>query len=98
VQALIAPGHLDWPGLIERLTLRPARVLSLPKGTLTCGADADVTLIDPDCDWTIDVGQFKSKSRNCPYDGWQARGRAVATIVQGALKHQLARAEAGGQA
>ncbi|MBI4579138.1 MAG: dihydroorotase, partial [Planctomycetes bacterium] len=88
VKALIEPGLIDWPTLIERLTIRPARVLSLPKGTLAPGADADVTIIDPDAEWTIDVRQFRSKSRNCPFDGWTVRGRAVATIVGGQIKHQ----------
>ncbi len=89
IKALIEPGVIDWPALIERLTIRPARVLSLNKGTLTPGADADVTLIDPDMDWTIDVKQFKSKSRNCPFDGWTVRGRSVTTIVGGEVKYAI---------
>ncbi len=87
VKALIEPGLLDWPALIERMTTRPARVLGLTKGSLREGADADVTLIDPKAAWTIDVGSFHSKSRNCPFDGWQVTGRAVATIVGGEIKH-----------
>jgi len=89
VQALIDPGVLSWPTLIEKLTCRPARILSLDKGTLSVGSDGDVTLIDPERRWTIDASQFQSKSRNCPFDGWQVRGRAVATIVGGRLKHRL---------
>jgi dihydroorotase len=83
VQALVAPGHLDWPGLIARMTINPARVLGLRKGTLREGADADVVLIDPDHAWTIDASRFFSKSRNCPFDGWKARGRVVMTLVGG---------------
>ena len=89
IKALIDPGLLDWPALIERLTCRPAAVLALGKGTLAPGADADVTLIDPQLDWTVDVKQFASKSRNCPYDGWALKGRAVATIVGGEPKYRL---------
>jgi len=89
VKALIEPGLIDWVTLIERLTVRPAAVLSLSKGTLAPGADADVTLIDPGLEWTVDARQFRSKSRNCPFDGWTLRGRAVATIVAGQVKHQL---------
>jgi len=89
VKALISPGLLDWPALIERMTVRAARVLSLNKGTLSVGADGDLTVIDPDAEWTIDAGQFRSKSRNCPFDGSQVAGRAVATIVSGQIKYQL---------
>ncbi|HOB74964.1 MAG TPA: dihydroorotase [Phycisphaerae bacterium] len=89
VKAFIETGLMDWPGIIERLTIRPARVLSLEKGTLATGADADVTIIDPNLRWTIDVRQFKSKSRNCPYHGWDVTGRATHTIVGGKIKYQL---------
>lgn len=89
VKALITPGLIDWPTLIDRLTIRPARILSLNKGTLVPGADGDVTIIDPDAEWEIDAKQFRSKSRNCPFDGWTVRGRAVATIVNGEIKHSL---------
>ncbi len=95
VKALIEPGLLDWPAMIERMTLRPAKVLKLAKGTLAIGADADVTVIDPDARWTIDAKQFHSLSRNCPFDGWEVRGRAAATIVGGSIKYQLEPATAG---
>lgn len=94
IKALIQPGLLDWPGLIERLTVRPARVLSLSKGTLSVGADADVTIIDSKAEWTIDAAAFRSKSRNCPFHGWQVVGRAAVTIVGGQVKHEC-RATAG---
>lgn len=89
IKALIDTNVIDWITLIERLTIRPANVLSLAKGTLAPGADADVTIIAPDAEWTIDGRQFRSKSRNCPFDGWKVRGRAAATIVGGQIKYQL---------
>lgn len=89
IKALIEPGLIDWPMLIDRLTAGPARVLSLNKGKLAPGSDADVTLIDPEAEWMIDVRQFRSKSRNCPFDGWKVRGRAVMTVVGGETKYQL---------
>lgn len=89
VKALIVPGHVDWPRLIEMLTVNPARILKIPKGTLAPGADGDVTIIDPDLKWTVDVSSFASKSRNCPYDGWELIGRATHTILGGRVVFAL---------
>lgn len=89
-KALIDSGRLDWPALIRKLTIEPAKVLGLSKGTLAVGADADVTIIDPAASWTVDVASFKSHSQNCPYDGWTLRGRATHTIVAGQIKSQIA--------
>lgn len=86
VVALIEPGHLTWPQLIEKLTINPARVLGIDRGTLMVGSIADVTIIDPDVAWTIDPTRFKSKSRNCPYAGWKVQGRAHAVILRGEIK------------
>lgn len=88
IQSIIEPKVLDWPAMIERMTVRPARVLSLNKGTLAVGADADVTVIDPAARWTIDARHFRSKSRNCPFDGWTVTGRAACTIVGGEIKYE----------
>ncbi len=89
VKSLIEPGHLDWPQLIARLTTGPALVLGLMKGTLSPGSDADVTLIDPAAEWTIDPTQFRSSSRNTPFGGWKVRGRAQAVIVKGKIRYQF---------
>jgi dihydroorotase len=90
-KALVEPGHIDWMRLIELMTLAGARIVKLDatKGTLTEGADADVTIIDPQMKWTIDAEQFASKSRNCPFHGWEVTGRATHTIVGGAVKWRL---------
>lgn len=93
VHGLIEPGHLDWPAVIEKLTINPSRILGLDKGTLRPGADADVTLIDPEARWTIDATKFRSKSRNTPYDGWDVKGRAVMTIVGGEVKYEAERSD-----
>ncbi len=86
VAALVEPGHLTWPQLIAKLTINPARVLGIDRGTLRAGAVADVTVINPAADWTIDPARFRSKSRNCPFAGWTVRGRADAVIVAGEVK------------
>ncbi|HLN27994.1 MAG TPA: dihydroorotase [Gemmataceae bacterium] len=88
VLALIEPGHLTWPQLIEKLTINPARVLSIDRGTLRAGAVADITIIDPAAEWTIDPKKFRSKSRNCPFAGWKVRGRAQTVIVNGEVRYQ----------
>ena len=69
--------------LIEMFTTEPARLLRLDRGTLSVGAPADVTLIDPGLEWTVDKEQSFSRSRNTPFHGWELRGRAVRTIVAG---------------
>ncbi|HVJ68401.1 MAG TPA: dihydroorotase, partial [Caulifigura sp.] len=74
IQALVEPGHLTWSQLIEKLTVGPANLLKVPGGTLAEGAAGDVTIIDPNIAWTIDAGQFRSLSRNTPFDGRPVRG------------------------
>ena len=87
VRELIDGEVLDWPGLIAKLSLNPARILGIDRGTLAEGAVADVTLIDPNLEWTIDANAFESKSRNCPFHGELSRGKAVATLVGGHVKY-----------
>ncbi len=82
-KALISTGRLGWPELISKMTTAPARVLGLDRGMLAVGSTADVTVIDPELEWTVDVSKFRSRSRNCPYDGWELKGRATHTIVGG---------------
>ena len=74
---------VDLPRLVSMLTLNPARLLALDRGTLAAGAAGDVTLLDPDREWVVDKEQFASKARNTPFHGWKLRGRAVRTIVGG---------------
>lgn len=69
--------------LIEMYTIEPARLLKIDAGTLSIGEPADVTLIDPELEWTVRVDHFESASRNSPFNGWKLKGRAVRTIVRG---------------
>ena len=69
--------------LIAKFTVAPARLLKLNKGTLSVGADGDVTIFDPDVEWVYTRRESASKSRNSPFEGWRMKGRAVATIVAG---------------
>lgn len=74
---------IDMKRLIEMYTTEPAKLLKLEAGTLSIGAPADITLIDPDLDWTVRIDKFESASRNSPFDSWKLKGRAVRTIVGG---------------
>jgi dihydroorotase len=80
---------IELPRLIEMYTVNPARLLQIDAGTLSVGRAADVTLIDPNLQWTVDASSFQSMSRNTPFDGWKLRGRAVRTIVAGKTIWQL---------
>jgi dihydroorotase len=88
IAALIEPGHLTWPEFVRTLTVGPARLLGLKRGSLASGGDADVTVIDPKLDWTVDAVRFASKSRNTPFHGRTLRGRARYTIVGGEVRYR----------
>ena len=89
IKALIRTKTLDWPAMIAAMTVHPARVIDQPLGTLSAGSAADVTIIDPKRRWTVRSDHFRSKSRNCPYEGWKLTGRAVTTIVDGRVKFAI---------
>jgi dihydroorotase len=75
--------RLGLADLIAKFTVAPARLLGLAKGTLSIGADADITVFDPDREWVFDKTACASKSGNSPFDGWRFKGKALATIVGG---------------
>ena len=81
-------GRLTLAELISRFTVAPARLLNLRKGTLSPGADGDVTIFDPDAEWVFNREQTASKSFNSPFYGWPLKGRCVATVVAGNLVWQ----------
>ncbi|MBX3386522.1 MAG: dihydroorotase [Phycisphaeraceae bacterium] len=117
IKSLIEPGVIDWPRLIELLTINPARLcrldrptlaaMSEPKpipgtsawaatpqplkhglGTLAPSAWADLTLIDPNLEWTVDAATHASRSRNTPYHGVRLTGRAIGTLVGGVFRYR----------
>ena len=88
---LVHTGKLDWPGVIAKMTMNPARILGLAdapafKGSLTPGGDADVTIIDPSREWTVDVNGQQSKSVNSPFHGWKLTGKADTVLVGGRIR------------
>ena len=81
--------RVDIVRLIEMFTAEPAKLLKLEAGTLSVGASADVTLLNPDLEWTVQIDKFESGSRNSPFDAWKLKGRAVRTIVGGKTVWEL---------
>ncbi len=84
---LIHDGILSWPELIAKMSTNPARILGLSKGTLKAGTDGDITVIDPQLKWTVDVKTFRSRGKNSPFHGREMQGRAILTIVGGDIKY-----------
>lgn len=75
--------RLGLSDVLAKYTSAPAKLLKLNKGTLNVGADADVTVLDPDAEWVFERADTASKSFNNPFYGWRLKGRALATIVGG---------------
>jgi dihydroorotase len=69
--------------IISKYTVAPAKLLNLAKGSLSIGADGDVTVFDPDCEWVFERTDTASKSTNNPFYKWPLKGRALVTIVDG---------------
>ena len=82
---LIHTGQLTLSEAIAKMTCVPAKILQIDRGTLSIGAAADVTLIDPEKVATVDVTQSPSKSRNTPFGGWELKGWSVMTIRDGVV-------------
>ena len=85
---LVEEGMLTWPQLITKMSYAPAKVFNLPGGSLKPGNLADITIIDPNFSYKIDVNQFYSKGRNCPFHGWEVKGKVIMTIISGNIVYQ----------
>jgi dihydroorotase len=85
---LVRPGILTLSQAIEKMSIIPARIFGLDElgiGTIKERGKADLTLIDLDRKWKVDVNSFYSKGRNCPFNGWELHGKAILTIVAGRI-------------
>ncbi|MHC4928218.1 MAG: dihydroorotase [Planctomycetota bacterium] len=87
-KALIDTGACDWSQMLAMLTWRPAEIINAQKGSLAVDDRADIVIIDPDAQWSIDANKFYSKSRNCPYQGWNVKGKVLYTLVAGELRYE----------
>ena len=85
---LVKKGYMTLPRLIELMSAQPARLLGVPGGSLAVGAPADVVILDPEREITVDVAKFKSRGHNTPFDGRTYTGAVCATIVGGRVIDQ----------
>jgi len=83
LEVLVHSGRSELAFLVSRMTHKPAEILNLPAGTLSPGANADITVFDPDRQWVVDPKAFLGKSSNCPWNGQRLRGKVMRTIVGG---------------
>ena len=88
ITELVRPGVISLERAIELMTIAPARILGLPVGFLKEGAPADITIFDPEAEWTVDPGHFASLSRNTPFTGRTLRGVVRATICDGKVPYR----------
>jgi len=85
---LVFSGILSLADLVRRMSVAPAAILGIPGGTLKVGAPADITVIDLDRKWKVEVQNFRSKGKNNPFQGWELKGKAVLTVVGGKIVFQ----------
>ena len=85
---LVHSGRMPLADVLAKYTVNPARLLGLKKGTLSAGADGDVTVLDLNKEWVWSVSDSPSKSKNSPFYGWPLKGKAMATIVGGKVAWQ----------
>jgi len=85
---LVRDGVISRLQAIALMTCQPAAIIDIDRGSLEVGAVADVVLIDPELEWTLDAKLLKSKSKNTPFDGWSMRGAAIRTLLAGRTVYQ----------
>ncbi|GFO61395.1 dihydroorotase [Geomonas silvestris] len=85
---LVEEGVLDLQQLVAAMSCNPAKILGLDRGTLKPGAVGDVTVIDPNKEWTVVAEKLETKSKNSPFIGWQMKGASAYTIVKGQVVHK----------
>ncbi|MDD5095380.1 MAG: dihydroorotase [Dehalococcoidia bacterium] len=90
LMTLVHSGKMDLTTLISRLTLGPARILNLLNlsGSLQVGAAADITIFDPNAEWTVDPEKFASKGKNTPLAGAKLKGKVLLTVFEGRIVYR----------
>lgn len=85
VTELIQKNILIWHQLVEKFSINPRKILELPPVSIREGEKANLTIIDPNVEWVVDVSKFKSKSKNSPFHGWKLKGKAAGVINNGVM-------------
>ena len=83
ITELVDKGVITPMQMAAKMSWNPAKILGIDKGSLKVGKTADITIIDPEAEYTIDVNQFASKGKNTPFHGWKVKGKVMRTIVAG---------------
>ena len=85
ITEIVKKGVLSWSEAIQKMTYNPSLIFGINSGQLLVGMPADITIIDPDLNWTVDPETFESKSRNCPFRNMQLQSKACTVIVDGTI-------------
>jgi len=90
VMSLVHNGEVDLNTLISKLTYEPAKIIGRGSelGTLKAGSPANITIFDPNREWIVNSSSFASKGKNTPFEGYQFKGKVVATIVDGRIVYE----------
>jgi dihydroorotase len=86
ISGLVGKNYLTIEQLIEKFSVNPRRILSLPVLRILEGEPANITILDPDREWIVDIQRFRSKSKNSPFQGWKLKGSAMGIINNGSIQ------------
>ena len=88
ITELVNQGFLDWADVVKLMSINPARIIGLDKGSLSIGKDADITIVDPEQEWVVNKDSFLSKSKNCAFLGMKLKGVVEYTISSGKIVYK----------
>ena len=88
ITELVETGYLTPLQMVEKMSYNPAKIIGIDRGTLTEGKVADITIIDPTAEWTIDSKEFVSLGKNTPFNGKKVHGKVLYTICNGEFAYK----------
>jgi len=84
---LVHEGLLSWSEIVRKMALNPAKILGIDKGTLSVNKDADIIIVDPSAEWTVNAADFASKSKNSCFLNERLKGKVVKTLYRGTVAY-----------